>query len=138
MNNIPPCFYRVSIRALVLDDQKRFLFVKEENGKWQTPGGGLDYGETPKDCLTREIKEEMGLDIVVFNNKPEYFYTATKDNNDNMYFAHIVYRVELKNFEFKESEECVEIGFFTKEEASNLYCFKSTYKFLEVFNPDNH
>lgn len=26
------------------------------------PGGGLEFGEGPKDCLVREVREELGLD----------------------------------------------------------------------------
>ncbi|GAA4296920.1 NUDIX hydrolase [Nibribacter koreensis] len=32
---------------------------------WIPPGGGLDYGEKVKDCLTREFEEETGLAIEV-------------------------------------------------------------------------
>ncbi|MBU1246192.1 MAG: NUDIX hydrolase, partial [Patescibacteria group bacterium] len=61
-NNIPNCFYRISIKALIVDDKKRFLLVKEDNGTWDLPGGGLDFGEDAKSCLKREIKEETGLE----------------------------------------------------------------------------
>lgn len=36
------------------------------------PGGGLEFGEGTKDCLVREIREEMGLDA--FDLK--HFYTT--------------------------------------------------------------
>jgi 8-oxo-dGTP diphosphatase len=45
MLNIPECFYRVSVKALILDDKKRFLLIREGNGFWSLPGGGLDFGE---------------------------------------------------------------------------------------------
>ncbi len=32
-------------------------------GSWSTPGGHLDYQETPEACAIREAKEETGLDI---------------------------------------------------------------------------
>jgi 8-oxo-dGTP diphosphatase len=41
--------------------------VKKENdyheGKWNGLGGKLELGESPEDCVIREIKEEAGLTI---------------------------------------------------------------------------
>ena len=36
------------------------------------PGGGLEFGEGLKDCLVREIREEMGLEAL----DPQHFYTT--------------------------------------------------------------
>ena len=36
------------------------------------PGGGLEYGEGPVDCLIRECKEEMGIQIKITG----HFYTT--------------------------------------------------------------
>lgn len=56
-------------------DQERVL-VNEEliRGKKviKFPGGGLDWGEGTIDCLKREWKEELGIDIDVL----EHFYTT--------------------------------------------------------------
>jgi len=41
--------------------------VKKENdmheGKWNGLGGKLEPGETPEECVIREVKEESGLEI---------------------------------------------------------------------------
>ncbi|MBT3606498.1 MAG: 8-oxo-dGTP diphosphatase [Candidatus Latescibacteria bacterium] len=41
--------------------------VKKENdmheGKWNGLGGKLEAGETPEECIIREVKEESGLTI---------------------------------------------------------------------------
>ncbi len=36
------------------------------------PGGGLEFGEGPKDCLIREIREEVGVEAFDL----EHFYTT--------------------------------------------------------------
>ena len=32
-------------------------------GTWSTPGGYLEYGESPADCASRELEEEIGLQV---------------------------------------------------------------------------
>jgi ADP-ribose pyrophosphatase YjhB (NUDIX family) len=33
-----------------------------DTGWWTLPGGGLDFGEDPVDCVLRELREETGLE----------------------------------------------------------------------------
>ena len=33
------------------------------SGSWTLPGGGLDHGESPRDALAREVREECGVDV---------------------------------------------------------------------------
>lgn len=34
-------------------------------GTWWLPGGGLEFGESPEECLVREFREETGLGVRV-------------------------------------------------------------------------
>lgn len=53
--------------AVIITKGKEVLLLKRRNmhgaGTWSTPGGHLDYGETPEQCAIRELKEETNLDI---------------------------------------------------------------------------
>lgn len=55
--------YRVSFKCLIQDDAGRVLVVKErDRSSWDLPGGGIDHGETIKDSIQRELKEETAYE----------------------------------------------------------------------------
>ena len=43
--------------------QKRSMNKKINPGKWSVTGGAVDIGESPLDCMYRECKEEIGVDL---------------------------------------------------------------------------
>ena len=56
---------KVDIRGLLLSADKKILLIKESaDGKWSLPGGWADIGETPKEVIIKEFKEETGLDVI--------------------------------------------------------------------------
>ena len=53
--------------ALCLDDENRVLLsrrgIEPFKGLWDFPGGFLDEGEHPLDCVRRELREEAGVEV---------------------------------------------------------------------------
>ncbi len=52
----------------LIDADDRILIAQRPPGKalaglWEFPGGKFDAGERPEDCLIRELKEEIGIDV---------------------------------------------------------------------------
>ncbi len=132
---IQNAFYRVSAKALILDESKtKFLLVQEDNGRWDIPGGGLDWGENVPDGIRREISEEMGLEVTAVSTDPSYFITAPRDT-DGVWTANVFFETKVSNFNFTPSSECVALRFVTKEEAEQLDLYLTIKKFLEFFKP---
>jgi 8-oxo-dGTP diphosphatase len=57
----------VGVAVLVIDRQHKKILIGERigsthgNDTWQTPGGRLEFKETPEQCAIRELEEETGL-----------------------------------------------------------------------------
>jgi ADP-ribose pyrophosphatase YjhB (NUDIX family) len=54
-----------SVTAVVEDDGKILLIHKTDNDLWALPGGGHDPGESIRDTVVREVREETGYDVDV-------------------------------------------------------------------------
>lgn len=61
--------YPVIVTASVVYRDGTVLIAKRTagalEGLWEFPGGKLEPGESPEECLARELREELGLDVEV-------------------------------------------------------------------------
>lgn len=71
--------YRPNVAAVVVSSEyplkcKFLLGLRNDiNGAWQFPQGGIDEGESPKEALLRELKEEIGTNKVeIISQYPEW------------------------------------------------------------------
>jgi 8-oxo-dGTP diphosphatase len=67
--------FNLRVYGILIDEYKRVLVSDEYiRGNYYTkfPGGGLEFGEGTRDCLKREFKEEMDLNVEV----GEHIYTT--------------------------------------------------------------
>jgi 8-oxo-dGTP diphosphatase len=58
------------VTAAIIRDGDAILITRRppesrHGGMWEFPGGKLDAGESPQECLSREIFEELGLEVAV-------------------------------------------------------------------------
>jgi 8-oxo-dGTP diphosphatase len=65
----------IRVYAVVIDDDNQVLLSDEyvmDTYMTKFPGGGLEWGEGPADCLKREALEEFGQSIEIMG----HFYTS--------------------------------------------------------------
>ncbi|MEB3182108.1 MAG: 8-oxo-dGTP diphosphatase MutT [Nostocaceae cyanobacterium] len=71
MHNInSPLPHKIIGVAVIWNDQRQILIDRRRpegsmGGLWEFPGGKIEPGETVKECIQREILEELGIDIEV-------------------------------------------------------------------------
>jgi 8-oxo-dGTP diphosphatase len=59
--------------AIILDEQKKILITQRPHhvphgGFWEFPGGKVECNESVEAALIREIKEEVGIDVVQYQH----------------------------------------------------------------------
>ena len=114
---LPSPFYRVAVKAIIMDDANRMLMVFSKDGNPEVPGGGLEHGESLEDCLRREVREELGVEILEIG-KPAFTY-ASKTNRGWHAFR-IAIPVTLASTDFVVGEDMGEARFVTKQELLDL------------------
>jgi ribonuclease HI len=91
---------RIAVRAIVSDKQKTLLLRRASGrpsimGKYELPGGKLEYGEQPEDALERFMEDELGLPI----RSAQLFDVLTYIDHDDrdMQYVFILYLVSIEN-----------------------------------------
>lgn len=55
--------FPVSIKGVLLDPDGAVVLARNDRNEWELPGGRIDPGETPEQCVAREFAEELGVSI---------------------------------------------------------------------------
>jgi 8-oxo-dGTP diphosphatase len=114
---------KFNIRVYGLLIENKAILVSDEyikgNRITKFVGGGLEYGEGLKDCLTREFKEELDLEIEVTDHfyTTDFFVSSSFDAKSQV--ISIYYFVKPKGpLQFKTSK--TQFDFVKKEGAQSL------------------
>lgn len=111
----------VGVGAIIRDDQGRVFLAKRgpqaknERGLWEFPGGAVEFGETLRDALAREIREEYGIVIRV-----EDLLTVTDhilpDERQHWVSPSFICRILEGTPTIREPEKCSAIGWFALDD----------------------
>ena len=81
--------------AVIVRDGRILICQRPANttlgGLWEFPGGKIEAGETPEECLARELKEELNIEVLVgeFCTEVTHAY-GNKHINLKAYYCTIV------------------------------------------------
>ncbi|MGI1659493.1 MAG: 8-oxo-dGTP diphosphatase MutT [Desulfitobacterium sp.] len=68
--------------AIIFRDNQVFIARRapgeKHAGGWEFPGGKVEVGESPEECLRRELLEEFGVEVEVKEFVMESIYTYTQ------------------------------------------------------------
>jgi ADP-ribose pyrophosphatase YjhB (NUDIX family) len=106
---------KVDVRGIVFRDNQILLVKEKEDGGWTLPGGWADVGQSPAECVVREVYEESGFHTRAIK------LIAVYDRNKHPHppVPYHVYRLfflcELLGGFPTTSIETTEVGFFAED-----------------------
>ena len=109
--------FNIRVYGILINEKKQVLVSDEfirNNYYTKFPGGGLEFGEGTRDCLKREFKEEMDLDVAIDGHiyTTDFFQMSAFNPSHQIisiyYFAHALEPIKAplrsKPFDFDERE----------------------------------
>ena len=102
--------FTLGASAIIVDAQRRVLLChRMDMDFWNLPGGRVEHNETPWQAVIREVKEEVGVDVVVTK-----FIGIYKDpSRDDLVFS---FACTIVNDELAASDEADVISYFAFEQ----------------------
>ena len=110
----------IRVTAAILEKDGKILIARRKTGDelfaglWEFPGGIIEEGETPKECMARELKEELEIEVDVGD-----LITSNKHKYPQGIFELLAYRVKHVSGEMVLNDH-EEIKWITAEEMSNF------------------
>lgn len=110
--------FNIRVYGLLINENHEVLLSDENRfGRQFTkfPGGGLEWGEGTRDCLAREFKEELGIEVAVKDvfYLTDFFQASAFNSNDQLISIYYLVeypewksiKVATNKFDFTDKEE---------------------------------
>ncbi|WP_337102021.1 (deoxy)nucleoside triphosphate pyrophosphohydrolase [Paenibacillus sp. YIM B09110] len=95
----------IEVAAAIIEDEACRILVarrtkgKSQEGMWEFPGGKLEPGESPENCLRRELLEEMGITI-----EPYAYVGANEHDYGTVTIKLIAYKARFVSGEIVQTD----------------------------------
>jgi 8-oxo-dGTP pyrophosphatase MutT (NUDIX family) len=118
-DQIPEGYYPMVVMVVIRNSKGEFLMQRRaetKGGDWGVTGGHPKSGETPKEGIITEVKEELGID---FSKENFIEYDSGCDGTDCYKMYYVNKDLDLKDI-IIQKEELSEVRWFTMEELKRM------------------
>ncbi len=130
MTNTTLCYIEKNDCYLMLLRNKKKKDVNK--GKWIGVGGHFEEGETPEECLIREVFEETGLTLTEYSFRGIITFVSNEWETDYMH----LFTASGFTGEVKECDEG-DLRWIPKSEVLNLNLWEGDREFLKLLYEDS-
>jgi 8-oxo-dGTP diphosphatase len=124
--------HSVSVAGIVVRDDDRVLVIRrDDNGRWEAPGGVLELDESFENGVRREVLEETGLKVTVER------LTGVYKNLSHGIVA-LVYRCRQADGDTHPTAEAREVRWMTREEVQSAMSPAFAVRVLDAFDQNVH
>lgn len=134
-----PTVLYTAVKALIKNSDGKVLVLKQSDptisgvNKYHPPGGIIELGETLKQCVQREVEEEIGVKSTVTRLFDVGEWQAVRDS-DVMQFVGLFYVCELESDSFiLQKEEASEIAWVGLDEIDELDILEPSKSIIRRF-----
>jgi 8-oxo-dGTP diphosphatase len=136
MNRKYPLQPVVGVGAVIVDCSKLVLVKRGAEpalGKWSFPGGAVELGESVRDAVVRETKEECGLDVELVEDAPVDacdILTLDEDGRLRYHYVLLQFLVRPKQGQLEPKSDVTEARWVSFEEVENYDLAESVRSFF--------
>ena len=123
------CYIEQNDRYLMLHRVKKQGDLNE--GKWLGVGGHFEAGESPEDCMMREVLEETGLAVTSFRFRGIVTFAQSSGYTEYMH----LFTADAFDGELRECSEG-DLAWVKKEEIDALPLWEGDHVFLRLLRED--
>jgi len=128
---------RPGVAAVIFAEGRVLLQRRDDTGRWGLPGGGVEPGESVRQALIREVREETGLEVeplrlIGVYSDPLHHQIVTYPGGNVVHYVSSVFECVVRAGTLECGEESLELDWFDPERLPEDLMLISTIRIRDA------